>query len=497
MARATSAALVSLISFCVPAISQSHHAGELTLEPYSFRTYDGSAHPAELGHLWVPASRSNGSGGLLQIAFVRIRSTASKPRPPVVFLPGGPGIPATAIGRVPVYYELFEKLQAHSDVILLDQRGIGMSVPNTQCPEGQPPPPDVFVKETAFREALIAGARACAEYWRAKGFDPASLTTAASADDLEDLRSALGAAKISLLAHSYGTSLALDALRRHGEHLDRVVLAGVEGPDQGLPMPLAFDLALRRLSALAAAAPKLLDAFPDTYREFQQVLEQVGKEPLTMRIRNPRTKEELPVKVGPFVLQFAVKSMLPNGQRVGRIPALVYSLAHGDSSLLTGAVQDLYNGMTSGFTAMQFAVSCSEGSSASRRQLAREQASHSVFGDAPFIHLDPGVCEAVGAAAPSADSLLPVWSSVPTLLIDGTLDSNTPDYQAAEVLWGLENGASVTVENGFHETLPSPDVQAAAAGFLNGAHVLRQVIEWPAPEFLTMEEARAPQRPAR
>src|SRR5258708_32636603 len=177
MVRTVPAALILLACFSVPAPAQSHRAGDPTLEPYSFRAFDGSAHPAELGHLWVRQNRSGSSERLIEIAFVRLRSTAQKPRPPVVFLPGGPGIPATAIGRVPVYYELFKKLQALSDVILPDQRGIGMSSPNTQCPEGPPPPPDVFVKEPAFRECLIARAQACAGYWRAKGVDLASFST--------------------------------------------------------------------------------------------------------------------------------------------------------------------------------------------------------------------------------------------------------------------------------------------------------------------------------
>src|SRR5258708_36941001 len=101
----------------------------MLLEPYSLQTFDDTPQRDELGHLWVRQNRSGSSERLIEIAFVRLRSTARKPRPPVVFLPGGPGIPATATGRVPVYYELFKKLQALSHVILLDQRGICMSAP--------------------------------------------------------------------------------------------------------------------------------------------------------------------------------------------------------------------------------------------------------------------------------------------------------------------------------------------------------------------------------
>ena len=497
MVRSILAVLILLACFSVTAISQPHHAGDLTVEPYSFKTFDGSAYPAELGHLWVRENRDSSSNNLIDLAFVRIRGMAQKPRPPVVFLPGGPGIPATGMGRVPVYYQLFKKLQAVSDVILLDQRGVGMSSPNTQCPEGQSVPSDIFVRESAFRGSLIARARTCAEYWRAKGVAMTSLSTEASADDLEDLRRSLGVDKISLVAHSYGTSLALDAVRRHGEHLDRVVLAGVEGPDQALQMPLVFDFALRRLSNFAAISPRLHGAFPDTYRQFQRVLQQADREPISVHVHDERSKRDFDLQVGAFVLQFAVKSMLPNWQKAGRIPALVYSVAQGDTSLLTGIVQDLYNGLTAGFTAMQFGMSCSEGWSAARRQLGLEQAPHSIFGDVPFIQLDTGLCNDVRAARPASDSLLPVWSSVPLLLISGTLDSNTPEFQAAEVLWGFPNGGSLLVENGFHETLPSPDVQAIVAEFLNGIDIRRRVIRQDPPDFLTIEEAKASKQPSR
>ena len=490
MARTAAAVLIWLAALSSRALCESHRAGDLTLEPYSFRTFDGSAHPAELGRLWVRENRSGRSERLIQIAFVRLRSTAQKPQPPVAFLAGGPGVPGIAMSRVPVYYQLFERLQAISDVILVDQRGTGMSSPNTECPEGPPPPLDVFVKESSFLDALTARVRACADYWRAKGIDPADFNTSASADDLDDLRKALGAGKISLLAHSYGTSLALAAVRRHPERLNRVVLAGTVGPDRTLQMPLVFDFALRRLSTMAANFPGVRGEFPDTYREFQRVLAQLAHDPLPVRIRNERAKQETDLKVGPFLLQFEVKDMLPNGRRVGRIPALVYSLAHRDPALLAASVENLYIGFSSGFSAMQFAVSCSDGWSSARRQLAEEQASRSVFGDAAFVHLDPRVCGQAGGAQTQSESLAPIWSPVPTLFVTGTLDSNTPVYQAEEVLSGFANGVSVVIENGFHETLPSPDVQRVVAEFLSGADVRRGVIQFAPPRFLTIDEAK-------
>jgi pimeloyl-ACP methyl ester carboxylesterase len=492
MRWAASALLIPLFVVSLPCSAQAHHAGELTLEPYSFRTYDGSVHPAELGHLWVPANRQLPSAKLIQLTFVRLRTSNRNPRSPVVFLPGGPGIPATSMGAVPVYYALFDKIQDFADVILLDQRGIGMSSPNTQCPKDVVRSPDVFQNESNFRVALIARARACAVYWRAKGVDPLFFSTAAAADDLEDLRIALSVEKISLVAHSYGTALALDAIMRHGEHLERVVLAGDEGPDRAVQMPLVFDFALRRLSNMAAAASDLGGAFPDTYQEFQRVLAQLNRQPISVRIRDGQSKQEIEEKVGAFFLQFAVKEMLPNARRADRIPALVYSMAQRDSSLLALNVQDFYNALTSGFTLMEFATLCSDGWSAERMQIARVQTSRSAFGDASFVHLDHRICSAIGAERRNSAPLLPVWSTVPTLLVSGTLDSNAPDFGAEEDSWGFENSTFVQVENGFHETLPSPEVQTLVTAFLGGSDVRVRQLRFPPLAFLTIDAAKAP-----
>ena len=85
---------------------------------------------------------------------------------------------------------------------------------------------------------------------RAKGIDLAAYNTEASADDLEDLRIALGVPKISLFGFSYGTHLGLAAIRRHPSSIDRVILAGTEGPDDSQKYPHTFDLQLARLAQL-------------------------------------------------------------------------------------------------------------------------------------------------------------------------------------------------------------------------------------------------------
>lgn len=53
--------------------------------------------------------------------------------------------------------------------------------------------------------------------------------TAENAEDVNDLRLALGVQKINLWGHSYGSHLGLAILKRHGNTIHRAALSGVNG----------------------------------------------------------------------------------------------------------------------------------------------------------------------------------------------------------------------------------------------------------------------------
>src|SRR5688572_20356462 len=82
-------------------------------KPFVVRSFDGREMAAELAFLPVRENRSSADSRLIRVGVVRLpSSTPDRSGPPAVFLSGGPGIPATALARVPVYFDLFEKLRA-------------------------------------------------------------------------------------------------------------------------------------------------------------------------------------------------------------------------------------------------------------------------------------------------------------------------------------------------------------------------------------------------
>ncbi len=479
------AALFVFLPFA--SFAQDARAGKLNLEPYIYKTFDGRDFPAELGKLWVRENRDGNSNRLIQLAFVRLKSTAVKPGSPIVFLAGGPGAPSIGMGRVPVYFSLFDKLRAVSDVILPDQRGLGMSSPNLDCPV-KPVLADVFETAEKWQRTYTDNSRICAEYWRKQGVEISAYTNDASADDLNDLRAALGAERISLIGHSYGTMLAQAAVRRHGKHLDRVVFAAVEGQDNLVTLPSVWDLIIKKLSYFASEDTAINKLVPDMEALYRRVLDKVERNPVTLTVTDAQTKRPVNIRVGKIGLQWLVRHNTTDGRFYSLLPALFYTIDQGDYSLLTRYIEPMYNGFQ-GRSPMANAVDCSVGWSAERLIQAGRETPHALFSNVNLTWTAE-FCKTVGVSESGLTSQPRLWNTLPTLFISGTLDTNTPPFQAEEVRWGFPNSVHLIVENGGHETLPSKEVQSVVVDFFKGQDVRGRTVSFDKPKFLSVEEAK-------
>src|SRR3954467_8348305 len=109
--RAIAIGLGFFLSVLVGSVSAQRKAGDLRLEPYSFEATNREKIDAQLGHLTVPENRPNPKSRLIELAFVRFKSTSANPGPPVVYLAGGPGssgIGAARGTRFPLFMAMRE-----------------------------------------------------------------------------------------------------------------------------------------------------------------------------------------------------------------------------------------------------------------------------------------------------------------------------------------------------------------------------------------------------
>ena len=470
------------------AVNAQSRAGQIVFEPYILKTYDGREHRTELGRLSVRENRNSTSSRLIQLAFVRLRSTAALPSAPIVFLAGGPGIPGIGLGQVPVYFSLFDRLREVSDVILLDQRGTGMSSPNLQCPASTFPS-DTFENTEKWLQSYSQVVRTCADYWRGKGVDLAAYNSNSSADDLEDLRRALGAERLSLLAWSYGTELALAAIRRHGERLNQVVLASTRGPDNLLKLPSVWDSQIRRLARLAAEDSNVNGIVPDMEALMRRVLDSLERHPVSVTVTDRRANRQVDLRIGSIGLRTLIRGDLSDGRAFASLPALLYTIDQGDYSILTRRMEQLYNGF--GSSAMSLATDCAAGWSAARLARTRREARGALMSNVN-LQWSPDICRLTGSANLGSRFRLRIRSTLPTLFLSGTLDPNAPSAQSEEVRQGFSRGVHLIVENAGHESLPATEIQSVVVDFLKRKNVSGRRISLPRPRFLSVEEAKSP-----
>src|SRR5262249_36342248 len=230
----------------IPMHARAGKAGDLTLLPYVFRTdslfvpTDQRTYrdPAELGRLRVPENRRKPDSRLIELAFVRFPSTVRHPAPPLIYLAGGPGGEGIGIARAGgTMFRWFMALREIGYVILLDQRGTGMSHPALHSPYRW----DLPLDEPGSREEYAAVARersrATIAFWHERGVDLNGYTTVESADDVDAVRAALGAETMHLYGASYGSHLTLATIKRHHAKIARAVIPLVEGPDHTVKLP--------------------------------------------------------------------------------------------------------------------------------------------------------------------------------------------------------------------------------------------------------------------
>lgn len=460
-------------------------AGDLRITPRVFESISGEKVDAELGELTVPENREKSDSRLIQIAFVRFKSTSKNPAAPIVYLAGGPGgsgVGAARGNRFP----LFMAMREVADVIALDQRGVGLSKPNLTCKETLSLAPDKPQSRESALENSRSVSRACAETFRQQGVDLTGYTTNQSADDLDDLRKAIGAEKISLWAISYGTHLALATIKRHEAGIDRMILAGVEGPAHTIKMPGNIQRHLEHIDALVSADPNLSKDIPSFLKLMESVLDRVEREPVTVEITDATTKQPVKVVINKFALQML--TVFSFGSAEAAMPANFYAMSKGD---FTQAAQGWLRLSRAGVigSAMASMMDCASGVSDERRkQIAREakQALLEDLMDFPF----PYVCDAWGNPDAGPKFRAPAKSKVPVLFISGTFDVRTPPSNAEEVSRGFPNSVHLIIAGAVHSDplfLSSQLIKDVMLEFMKGQTVSRTSITLAPVKFVAVK----------
>ncbi|MEQ8178337.1 MAG: alpha/beta fold hydrolase [Amphiplicatus sp.] len=450
-----------------PSAPASAQAPALAIEPYTFTARDGTTVEAERGTFEVPENRADPSSRRIKLSFVRFPSTSTAPGAPIVYLAGGPGGSGEGTATGP-RFPLFMALREVADVIAFDQRGTGKSNDIPFCADEAPQTGDLDVT----RDALVAYYREqlprCFAWWESEGIDIDGYTTLESAHDLEDLRRALGAEKIDLWGISYGSHLALAALKHHPDSIGRAVLAGIEGLDQTVKRPALTDALFAYAQTLIDADPKAKAFYPDLAAMMRRAHERLNAEPARVTFTPQGAAAPVTLVYDAFALQLLAGGMIADPQGLAQLPSFYLAADAGQDEVAANYIHGAFFSGPSGFRGMPEAMDLASGISPARLKLVRKEAETSLLADALNFPM-PQIAGLRPEIDLGEDFRAPFKSSVPVLFISGTLDGRTYPEEAEDEIKGFANAARLIVENGGHNIYEAdPRVAEAVIAYFKG-----------------------------
>jgi len=462
--RATGAAAAPAVPASPAAIPASLTVGSLTLTRCR-----GVA--AYCGMLDRPLDPTGAVAGRIAIHFEYYpQRQHGKPLGTLVATEGGPGYPAT-LSRAD-YLALFRPLRAQRAVLLMDNRGTGLSAA-LNCAALQTAP-----------RWTIDGVAACG---RSLGDAAASYSTAYAADDLAAILRKLGIRRIDLYGDSYGTYFEQVFAVRHPGLLRSIVLDGaypLNGPDYAWYTHYApamrdkFNIVCRRSPACARLRG-------DSITHIAPALERLRAAPFAATAFDADGREHRFV-ANSAELATVMFASAPAIASARETDAAARAFAAGDAAPLLRLMAETTAGVDSRdptddprkwSAGLAAAVMCQDppqifdmhlapalrlrdrdrAIARRKRELPDTYAPFSIdeYRGMPldYNYLDQCVGWPASPAGQPASRVVPrnaVYPDIPALIISGELDDITSVAEGAAVAQAFKRGRQVVIANSFH-----------------------------------------------
>jgi pimeloyl-ACP methyl ester carboxylesterase len=418
----------------------------------------------ECGYLTVPEQRTQDSlqtGRLIRLAVAVFHPPGGANYPdPVIFLAGGPGF--SALEAMYYQYDALSEapFAAGRDLVVFDQRGIGLSQPALDCPGY-----DRFALESLRRQAeeqalddqqmleLTLEQLALCRDTLTGIADLSAYHTAASAADVNDLRTALGYDQVNLWGGSYGSRLALEAMRRNPEMLRSVVLEAIYPPDVDLYLsaPANFQHSLERMFTSCAENPVCSQSYPNLRQAFYDTVAGLNAQPVVREIWDPASGEKIQARLDGATLLGLTFQLLYDSKIRYLLPEYITAASQGEFTAYDHIREAILAQLKYSSRGMMFSVQCHEEIPFSsledfHAEVAKYPELESFYRRSLLGTLTYRACQSWGAGAAEDSANQPVYSDVPTLLFSGEFDPITPPA------WGAH--AASTLVNSYHYEFP-------------------------------------------
>jgi pimeloyl-ACP methyl ester carboxylesterase len=470
-------------------------AGDVVIEPASMTSPETGAINYELGTLYVPENRADPKSRLIGIGFARIRALQPTGAPPTFHLPGGPGqsfLPLLRQGRARFWLRTIALYRRVSDVVIVDQRGFSergeilkFKYRTKERPLDQP--------ESLARavSAEVEMARAAIAEYANKGIDLRGYTIQECADDVNDLRKALGYDRITLVGTSFGSQWSFAVMRLHPDIVARALLSGVEPLDYSYDMPSHVFAAMQRMWWEAEKDLRLKPYLPPggIAAAARAVLQRLERAPVEVKVKGNKTGEMVKIILGREDFQRSLEGFQGSFPLGTRGPAFILALYYEQYEAWARSVLASRRSREAEITLIGPLIDTSLGVTAKREHLLRTDAGTEFIGQWNFADY-LAMADIWPTPDLGDDFRTPVISRIPVVFAQGDWDTYTPIENALNIAPYFPNGRVVITERGEHGVLDSlaadlPEVMATLLEFLQTGNIanLPARVTLPAPRF--------------
>ena len=405
----------------------------------------------DCGTLLVPENRAKPKSLSIRLPVMIFRSRAATPaRDPVLFMPGGPGLSAVAGRKSGNDLPFLDE----RDFIVLEPRGARRALPALECPEINVLTGEIAagrLRDDAAQRRFVDAASACRRTLTAAGIDLDGYTTEATADDIDDLRRALGYESWNLQSVSYSTRLMLTVLRRHPTGVRSVVLDSVLPPDVNFDEVATANLqrALDLVFDQCAVDHDCATAYPDLRQRFSTLVAAADRRPLALSLPLADTGGR-PAEIRGAQVVDAIYGALHNVGTIPLIPRIIGEAAAGRYEELLPLVRN-NQGPSSFSWGLRLSVWCGEEMPFEDPARVRFQVSRSLgLGGIDERAASPELCQAWHVGVASTVENTPVRSDVPALIFAGEFDPDTPPMWGRRLLAFMPNAVYVEMRGRSH-----------------------------------------------
>lgn len=388
----------------------------------------------ECGFVVVPEDHNNPAGPTIRIAIAVFEDQGEQHQPdPVMVLSGGPG--EKAAHNAPAWARIFAPIHPNRDLIVFDQRGVGLSEPALECPEFvqalfgllDEPDPEVAL-ETQF-DALMA----CRDRLVSEGHNLSAYNTVQNAADVNAIRIALAYDQVNLYGGSYGSVLAQATMRDHPEGIRSVAISAVLPLEKSIFVSTTTAKAVMRLLDACAGDEACDSAYPDLQEVLFEVIDRLNAEPIPITVTNPLDGQSYDAFLTGDAVLGNLVTFLYLTQTIPVLPQATYDVYNGDYELMTRLSSTKLALLDLTSRGMLFSVLCTEdliGRTPEDLLNIRAALPRQLVGTShPEVIVEYGIfgiCEnwPVQEGHPSVKE--PLVSDIPTLVLEGEFDPVTP-----------------------------------------------------------------------